>query len=62
MVLMHEVIHAIFDIYKIKGRLNEEAVCENLDAPLAALLVDNPHLVDKVRDAILYSTPILSVA
>lgn len=44
-IFLHELLHALFDIWQIKGsRFTQEGVCKALDKPLAALFRDNPEL------------------
>ncbi len=44
-VLIHELLHACFEAYQIKGRgLTEEDVCTRLAPALACVLRDNPAL------------------
>jgi len=43
--LLHEIIHAIMDIWKYEGTMDEETVCANLDGPLTKVFQDNPHLL-----------------
>lgn len=51
--LVHELIHAMFHVYRIKDAgLVEEDVAEGLEGPLTALLKDNPGLVKTVVDGL----------
>jgi hypothetical protein len=43
--LIHEILHAIMDIWKYESPMDEEAICSNLDWPLTKVLQDNPHLL-----------------
>ena len=59
-VLIHELIHAIWASCNLKKtELCEEDVCTLLDNPLAALLRDNPKLLDVLMDALTTGVPIV---
>ncbi len=50
-ILLHEAVHAFFDTYRLTTEsLDEEGVCEALDGPLTALLIDNPWLAPVVQN------------
>lgn len=58
--LVHELIHACFDVYRLKtDKLTEEDVCEALDGPLTALFTDNPLLAGMLHQAVNHGKPIL---
>lgn len=50
--LVHELIHAVHFAYGMKGRRDEEEICEALEGPLLALIVDNPKLCSVLRKAV----------
>ena len=59
-VLVHELIHACFDVYGLKDeKLCEEDVCTALDGPLTALLTDNPTLPGVLHQAVNHGRNIL---
>ena len=59
-VLVHELIHACFAVYNLqRTKLTEEDVCSLLDGPITALFTDNPELEPLLRDATIYSVPLL---
>lgn len=47
-VLMHEILHGIFDAWEINIK-QEESVVSKLGSGLCTLLKDNPELVDYIR-------------
>lgn len=56
-ILIHEVLHVIYDTWGIgDDALEEEAVCGRLDLGLVNVLQNNPHLLDILRGAFL-ATP-----
>ena len=58
--LMHELIHAIYSTYALKGRrLGEEDVCCQLEGPLVAVFTDNPWLAGVLHQAVNHGVPIV---
>lgn len=54
-VLLHETLHAIWQVYAIPRRgLTEEEAVARLEAPLLMLLRDNRHLVEALYSALDY--------
>lgn len=48
---IHEVLHMICRVYRIKPRMSEEQMCLTLEGPLLAFLTDNPRFVNQLRAA-----------
>jgi hypothetical protein len=42
--LIHEILHSVWDIYRLPDAVTEEQAATLLEGPLMALIVDNPHL------------------
>ena len=58
--LVHEVLHALWDVYSIhRAKDDEEDIISRLDAPLAGVLADNPLLIVKLHQALTNSKPIM---
>ena len=59
-VLLHEVLHALWNVYAIPRRgLTEEEVVARLEAPLLMLLRDNRHLVVALYAALDHDTKVV---
>lgn len=57
--LIHELLHAIFDIFALKVPTDEEDMVEQLDGPLAMVIRDNPALLGVLHQALCNGKPIL---
>jgi len=51
-ILLHEMIHGLFDAYGWEEPLTEEQCCQKLGKALAATFQTNPWLHDVLRDAL----------
>lgn len=45
LTLVHECLHAIWQINRLPKSLTEEELCESLEGPLLGFLKDNPELI-----------------
>jgi len=51
-ILWHEIVHAFYWAYNVDDvPRTEEAICDLMESPLAALFRDNPHLGQVLNDA-----------
>ena len=61
-VLIHELLHAAWDMAgNLGAALEEEAACEALDGPLATIFSDNPHLFGVLRLALNHDEAIVTL-
>ena len=60
-VLIHELLHAAWEMAGAGKTLTEEAVCETLDGPLAAIFSDNPHIFGVLRLALNHGEAIVAL-
>ena len=56
--LVHECLHAMWDVYGLPESVNEEELCLKLEAPVLAFLVDNVGVVQALRKAVLRGEPL----
>ena len=43
--LLHEALHAVWDVYGLPATVTQEGACSRLEGPLLCLIRDNPHMV-----------------
>jgi Zn-dependent peptidase ImmA (M78 family) len=51
-ILIHELLHALYERYGLEDGEKEEAVVESLANGLSALFKDNPKLVDYIKEGV----------
>ena len=58
--LIHELIHAAFDVFRLpKTGMTEEDVASRLEVPLATIFRDNPKLLGVIQKALSEGKPIV---
>lgn len=58
--LLHECIHAIWDLRKLSKRPTEERVADSLGTAFAELFRDNPSLLSMLAGALYHNVPIVT--
>lgn len=58
-VLLHEILHAVWDIRNMPKSVTEELACSLLDGALATVIRDNPILLTLLGDALNLNVGIL---
>lgn len=43
--LLHEIVHAAWDAYGVRTKINEEQTAAFIGASFASLIINNPHLL-----------------
>jgi hypothetical protein len=56
--LIHELLHAVWDIYRLPEALTEERAITLLEGPLMSLIVDNLHLRPVLEAALVEGIPL----
>lgn len=59
-VLLHEILHAVWDIRNMPKNVTEELACGLLDGALATVIRDNPILLPMLGGALNYNRDILA--
>jgi hypothetical protein len=60
--IIHEILHAIFDDIGLDwGKKDEEKMTSRLAPRLAALIADNPELIERLTDALTDRAPVSPV-
>ena len=57
--LIHELMHAMFDIFKLRVPEDEEDMVRQLDMPFATVIRDNPSLLGVLHQALCNGKPIV---
>jgi len=56
--LLHEALHAVWEVHQIPSTVTEEEACAHLEGPLLEFLVENYGLIQALRMAVLKDKPL----
>ena len=60
-ILLHEIIHACWNIYRLPKRVDEEMACERLDRALATVFRDNAEVLGVIHQGLSNGVPVVAL-